>query len=85
MWIALLLIPALVVFSVHLLLLETCCRVATWRVRRHVRQALESGDEDSLRRAGSEVGDAVNDWPGYELWALGKAVEIVRLRLSSAA
>lgn len=84
MWIVLLLIPALVAFSIHLLLLEACCRVTTWRVRRHVRQAIERGDDASLRQAGSEVRDAANDWPGYELWALGKAVEIVRRRLAPA-
>jgi hypothetical protein len=84
MWIVILFIPAVVVFSVHLLLLETCRRMTVRRVRRHVCRSIERGDDESLRRAAAMTSEATNDWPGYELWALGKAVEIVRRRLEPA-
>ena len=84
MWIAVLLTPALVVFAVHLLLLGTWEWVATQRVRKHVNEALTRGDELSLHRAAVETAEAQRDWPGRDLWVLGKAVEIVRHRVGHA-
>ena len=84
MWLAVLLTPALVVFAVHLLLLGMWEWVSTWRVRRHVNEALTSGDELSLRRAAVETAEAQRDWSGRELWVLGKAVEIMRHRVGHA-
>jgi hypothetical protein len=84
MWLAVLLTPALVVFTVHLLLLAVWEWVSTRRVRRHVDEALTRGDELSLRRVSVETAEAQRDWPGRELWVLGKAVEIMRHRVGHA-
>ena len=84
MWFAVLLTPALIVFAVHLLILGMWQRVATWRVRRHVNEALVRGDARSLRRAAAEAAEAEQNWPGRDLWVLGKALEIMRQRVEHA-
>lgn len=81
MWLAVLLIPAFIVFAVHLLLLGMWQRAAAWRVRRHVNEALIRGDAWSLRRAAVETAEAERDWPGHEVWMLSKALEIMRHRV----
>jgi hypothetical protein len=85
MWLAVLFIPALVAFAIHLLLLATWQKVATWRVRRHVNHGLMRGDAVSLGKAAAETSEAQRDWPSYKLWQLGKAVEITRQRLEPVA
>ena len=85
MWFAVFLIPALVVFALHLLLLATWERVVTWRVRRHVDRALTRGDALSLGQAAAETSEAARNWPGCKLRTLGKAVQIMQHRVEHAA
>ena len=81
MWIAVMLVSALIGLALHLLLLGMWQKVATWRVRRHVNEALSRGDVRSLRRAAAETAEAEKEWPGSEMWVLGKVVEITRHRV----
>ena len=81
LWLLVFLIPALVVLAIHVLLLALWRRVSTRRVRRHVGSALVSGDAQSLRRAAAATERAAGDWPGRDLWELGKAIQITRHRM----
>ena len=78
---AVLLAPALVVFSIHLLCLGVWQRFTCWRLRRHIGAALTRGDAGSLRLAAARTAEADRDWPGHGLRELGKALEIMRRRV----
>ena len=76
-----LLLPALIVFAIHHLLLAVWERVAVRRVRRHVDASLISGDARSLRQAAAETAEAARDWPAGEIRVFWKALEITRRRV----
>lgn len=80
-WLSVLLVSALTVLAIHLFVLGMWQKVAVWRVRRHVDAALILGDTRSLRRAAAEAAEAKRDWPGSEIWVLGKALEVMRHRV----
>ena len=85
MWMAVLLSPALIVFTIHLLLLGLWQWIDTQRLRRHTNQALLSGNATSLRRAAGEASEAARDWPGEKLWTLQRAAKTMQHRLENPA
>ena len=80
MWILWLFVPALVVFAVHLTVLAAWQRATTWRIRRRVTSALDTGDDRSLRIAAREASVAQADWQSQELSTLSKAIDITLRR-----
>jgi len=83
LWLAAFLAPALIVLTIHSLVIGTWQRVDRRRVRRRADAALLRGDVESLRKAAAETDQARKDWPGIDLWALGGALEVRRRRIES--
>jgi len=84
LWIAAFVAPALIVLTIHALVIGTWRRTDGRRVRRRAEAALLRGDADSLRKAVAETEQARRDWPGIDLWAVSGALEITRRRIESS-
>lgn len=83
-WVAAILAPALLVLTVHGIILGVWRRIDLHRVRTQVRSALLRADLDGLRAAKARVSEAGRHWPGPGLWAAGQALEIVLRRARHA-
>jgi len=83
LWIAAFLAPALIVLTIHALVIGTWQRSDRWRVRRRAEAALLAGEPSALRKAAAETAQARRDWPGIDLSAVGGALCIARRRIES--